>query len=143
MTAALGDRPRPVPSSLTEEFWEAARREVLVRPVCRECGTNFFTPQIACPNCLSTDWAYEPSSGLGVVYSASIVHRPPFPGVEVPFEIATVDLDEGWSMLTNLLDPCPEPTAIGTPVEVAWVPLDDRITLPAFRRRETGGEGSA
>ena len=130
----LGARPLPQPSALTAEFWDNARNSVLVRPVCRTCGASFFTPQIACTNCLSTDWSYERSSGRGVVYSSSIVHKPPFPGVEVPFEIAIVDLDEGWSMLTNILDPGPDPTPIGTPVEVSWIRLDDQITLPAFAR---------
>lgn len=132
--SVLGARPLPQPTGLTEEFWASARRSVLVRPVCSGCGTSFFTPQIACTNCLSTDWSYQKSSGKGVVYSSSIVHKPPFPGVEVPFEIAMVDLDEGWTMLTNILDPGPEPTAIGTPVEVSWVRLDETITLPAFSR---------
>lgn len=113
---------------LTAPFWEAATGRVLVRPVCRACGRNFFTPQIACPSCLSEDWGYVPSSGRGTVYSATVVHKAPSPEFEVPYRLAVIDLDEGWSMLASLLDD----SGIGAPVEVAWISRNGRA-LPAFR----------
>lgn len=127
-------RPLPVASELTAEFWEAARRRVLVRPRCGACGDSFFTPQIACPRCLSQDWAYVPSSGRGAVYSATLVHRAPFPGVEVPYELAIVDLEEGWGMLANIVEAGDRPTPVGTPVEVTWLDVGGSVVLPAFRR---------
>ena len=60
----------PKPSWLTQPFWDAANRHVLVRPVCTACGTNFFSPEVACPSCLSEAWTWEPSSGEGEIYSA-------------------------------------------------------------------------
>jgi uncharacterized protein len=111
-------------SALTDGFWKAAERRELVRPVCRDCGRNFFTPQVACPGCLSENWSYEPSSGRGRVYSATVVHKASTPGVDVPFHLGIVDLDEGWSMLTTLDRALP----IGAPVEVTWVG-----NVPAFR----------
>lgn len=120
-------------TDLTADFWAAADRRELVRPVCRECGRNFFTPQIACPTCLSESWSYEPSSGRGRVYSATLVHKASTPGVAVPFRLGIVDLDEGWSMLTTLVDgPDGRLPAIDAPVEVAWIERDGR-TIPAFR----------
>jgi uncharacterized OB-fold protein len=133
VTAEAAARPRPEPSELTAEFWAAARRHELVRPRCHSCGTSFFTPQIACPACLSEDWSYTPSSGRGTVYSATVVHRAPFPGLQTPYQVGIVDLEEGWSMLTNIVDSDAAPVAIGTPVEVAFVDVDAELTLPAFR----------
>jgi len=119
-------------SELTRDFWAAVERHELVRPVCRACGHNFFTPQIACPRCLSENWNYERSSGRGTVYSATVVHRPPSPDFAVPFRLAIVDLDEGWSMLANLVGGPGERCApIGARVEVTWIERDGR-TLPAF-----------
>lgn len=117
-------------AALTEEFWAAAARRELVRPVCRDCGRNFFTPQIACPACLSENWTYEPSTGRGRVYSATVVHKASTPGVAVPFHLGIVDLDEGWSMLSTLVGE--QLPAIDAPVEVTWVEQDGR-TVPAFR----------
>ncbi|GAY08307.1 Zn-ribbon domain-containing OB-fold protein [Pseudonocardia sp. N23] len=121
----------PAPG-LTDAFWAAASRRELVRPVCRACGRNFFTPQVACPTCLSEDWTYEHSAGRGRVYSATVVHKPPSPGFAVPFRLGIVDLDEGWSILTEFVDgPDGRLPAIDTPVQVAWIERDGR-TLPAF-----------
>lgn len=135
-------RPRPDPSPLTEPFWAAARERRLVRPYCPDCDRSFFTPQIACPRCLSTAWEYRESSGRGTVYSATVVHRAPYPGFTSPYHVAIVDLDEGWQMLSNVVDPDAsreaggvgaKPVPIGTRVTVDWLPLDERIVLPVFR----------
>ena len=139
MSDTVSGRPRPEPSELTREFWEAARRHVLVRPRCRECGASFFTPQVACPACLSEDWDYQPSSGRGKVYSATVVHRAPFPGLPTPYHVAIVDLEEGWSMLTNIVGVPDTATPIGTEVEVTWVEVDAELTLPAFTPVPGGG----
>ena len=126
-------RPLPKPSDLTAGFWDAARRRMLVRPVCGRCGRSFFSPQIACPRCLSEDWGYEPSSGRGVVYSATVVHRAPYPGFETPYELAMVDLEEGWTMLSEIAGTDGTPTSIGTPVTVDWLDAGGGIVLPVFR----------
>ena len=97
-------RPRPTPSELTAPFWAAARERRLVRPRCNSCGRSFFTPQVACPVCLSEDWSYVDSAGRGTVYSFTVVHRAPSPALSAPYVLAVVELiDEGWSMLTNVV----------------------------------------
>lgn len=129
----------PERSDLTAPFWDAVDRRELVRPVCHACGRSFFTPQIACTHCLSEDWAYRPSSGRGTVYSATVVHRPPAPGFPVPFRLGVVDLDEGWSMLVNLVGgPDERLPEIGAPVTVTWIERDGRV-LPAFTESATVG----
>src|SRR4051812_14500897 len=110
----------PNPTELTLPFWEAAKRHALVRPVCSMCGTNFFTPQIACPKCLSEKWVWEESRGEGQIYSAAVVHKPPYPGIEVPYVFAIVRLDEGWNMVANILNCNPHDAKIGTRVRVNW-----------------------
>jgi uncharacterized OB-fold protein len=116
---------------LTADFWAAARKHSLVRPVCRSCRSSFFPPLIACPHCVSEEWDYQPSNGRGTIYSCSIVHKAPSPEFEVPFPLAIVDLDgEGWGLLTTIVDSTSP--QIGDPVEVTWRESGDR-TLPAFR----------
>ncbi|WP_370327875.1 Zn-ribbon domain-containing OB-fold protein [Euzebya sp.] len=127
-------------SALTAPFWAAAAEGRLVRPVCDRCGTSFFTPGIACPACQSEAWTYVESSGRGVVYSHSVVHRPPVPGRRTPYVVAIVDLDEGWHLLTNVVGCAPEDVRIGMDVEVRWV-TEDGVRLPAFAPR--AGERAA
>ena len=125
-------RALPSPSDLTQPFWEAAARRELVRQVCTRCGASVFTPQIACPRCLSERLVWTRSSGRGVVYSYTVCHRPPSPAYEVPYVLAIVDLEEGWSMLSNVVGCDPADARIGLLVRVAWLELGDSLLLPVF-----------
>lgn len=128
-TGELEDRSlRP----LTGEFWAAVDRGELVRPVCGDCGHSFFVPQIACPRCQSTRWAYETSSGRGRVYSHTTVHRPPTPAFTAPYVLADVDVEEGWHLLTWIVDCEPDQVDIDMAVGVRFVTGPDGARLPAF-----------
>jgi uncharacterized OB-fold protein len=124
-----------VPSALTKPFWDAAKRGALVRQVCDQCGRNFFTPRLACPYCLSEEWAWEESSGRGEVYSFTVCHRAPEPGFAVPYVLAIIDLEEGWSMLSNVVDCSPHDLRLGWPVEATWQQKANGLSLPVFRPR--------
>lgn len=117
---------------LTGAFWDAVDDGVLTRPVCHRCRHSFFTPRIACPRCQSAEWAYEPSSGRGRVYSHTTIHRPPDDRFAAPYVLAIVDLEEGWSMLSWIVDCAPEAVEIGMEVAVRFVPGPDGERLPAF-----------
>ena len=60
-------------------------------------------------------------SNEGTLYVYSIVHRS-FPGIEVPYVSAIVDLDGGGTVKGNLIgvEPDPEKIKIGMPVEVVY-----------------------
>jgi len=125
-------RPVPVPSELSEPFWDAARRGDLVVPYCPSCELRFFVPEPACPGCLASDWHYVASTGRGTVYSLTVVHRAPGPGFEAPFALAVIDLDDGATLLSHVDAGDPEAVAIGMRVRVDFRPLTDEITLPCF-----------
>ena len=57
----------------------------------------------------------------GKLYSYSIVHRS-FPGIEVPYVSAIVDLDDGTAIKGNLINVEPDPDKIefDMPVEVIF-----------------------
>ena len=118
--------------ALTGEFWAGVDRGELLRPVCGHCGRSFFTPQVVCPFCGSEQWAYERSGGRGTVYSFTVVHRPPEPAFEAPYTLAIVDVAEGWSLLTWIVDCAPGDVHIGMDVEVRFVAGPDGALLPAF-----------
>lgn len=126
------NRPRPAPSELTAPYWEHAARRELVRPLCEDCGRSFFTPQVACPRCLSEAWTWAASSGRGVVYSHSVCHRGPEAGFETPYVLAVVDVEEGWTMLTNVVGCPPADVTIGMAVRVTWMDLGEGVLLPVF-----------
>lgn len=141
MSSLDHQRVDDAPSDLTRPFWRAAAQGRLVRPVCNECQHNFFTPSLVCPSCLSENWEYQSSNGLGHVYSHTTVHRGPDQTWTVPYVLAIVDLVEGWSMLSRLMVEPPDElvpgSLIGVPVEVDFV-QENRPpyrTLPVFAPR--------
>jgi uncharacterized protein len=120
-------------SELTRPFWEAAARQKLVRPVCNDCGASFFVPQIACVNCHSEAWTYQESSGLGTVSTFTVVHRAPTCDHQPPYVVAVIDIEEGWYMMSNIVD-CPhESVRIGQRVAVDFHCRNDGVVLPVFR----------
>jgi uncharacterized OB-fold protein len=62
-----------------------------------------------------------PAANSGKLYSYSIVHRS-FPGIDVPYVSAVVDLDDGVAIKGNLIDVEPDPAKIefDMPVEVVF-----------------------
>jgi uncharacterized OB-fold protein len=66
------------------------------------------------------------------VYSWSIVWRPQTPSFEVPYCVIIVNLDEGYQMVSNLVDYPPDGVAVGMRVEVVFEQQGE-FTLPYFR----------
>ncbi len=82
-----------------------------------------------CPFCLSADTRWEESSGQGVIYSLSTMRR----GAGAPYTLAYVTLDEGVSMLTNIVSDNHDSLAIGQRVTAEPVPSEGGQVVPMFR----------
>jgi hypothetical protein len=127
--------PLPRPTALSRPHWDGCREGVLRVQRCRDCGHFVFIPQPLCTRCQANALDWVTSTGRGTVYSHTVVHRPPRPSFAVPYVVAIVELEEGWHMLSNLVECRPEDVRIGMPVEVAFREMSDAITLPYFRPR--------
>jgi uncharacterized OB-fold protein len=123
----------PEINSDTEPWWNATRERRLVLQHCRTSGHLQHYPRSLCVECGSTDLDYVDASGRGTVYSHTTVHRAPVAGLEVPYVVALVRLDEGPVLLTNIVDCPPDDVRCDMSVEVAWRPLADGRNLPVFR----------
>ena len=123
--------------ALTDEFWTACSSNRLVRPVCNDCGTNFFTPQWCCPQCQSESWEYVTSNGIGTVYSYTVVHRAPTDDLATPYVLAIITMDEGWHIMTRLLSTDTSINFIGRRAEVAFTrdSRNENRQLPTFQLR--------
>lgn len=129
----IGDIPTPVPTLVSQPYWDGAKRGELLFQRCGECDGITHTPAMVCAHCASRDLRWEKSAGSGTVYSWTTVWRPQTPAFEVPYVAVIVEMDEGWHMLSNLIDTEHDAVEIGMRVEVVFHPLDDEITLPYFR----------
>lgn len=89
---------------------------------CTNCGAIFLGRRNVCSKCATRDGMETIRLGeTGRLYSYAIVHRS-FPGIEVPFVSAVVDLDDGGTLKGNLvdIDADPEKIAFGMPVKVVF-----------------------
>ena len=127
-------RAIPAPTPETAHFWQGAREGARFLQRCRPCARPYFPPRPFCPHCGSRDVEVFRASGRATLYSFTIHHRA-MPGFEAPYAIAVVALEEGPRMMTNIVD-CPQtPDALvlDMPLEVAFQPVSDDISLPVFR----------
>ena len=89
---------------------------------CGSCGAMFLGERMVCSKCAARDQMQKVKlSETGTLYAYSIVHRS-FPGIEVPYVSAIVDLDDGTTIKGNLIniEPDPESIQFGMPVEVVY-----------------------
>ncbi len=89
---------------------------------CGGCGAIFLGARNVCSKCGARDQMDTVKlSNSGKLYSFSIVHRS-FPGIDVPYVSAVVDLDDGVAIKGNLIDvePDPEKIAFDMPVDVVF-----------------------
>jgi uncharacterized OB-fold protein len=127
--------PWPVPQITDQNgaFWTGGRDGELLIIRCTSCGYLIHPPTPRCPHCLTDAVEPQAVSGRGTVYSYTINRQAWVPGLEVPFVIAMVELDEqpGLRLMTNIVD-CPtEEVEIGMPVEVAFVERGEAF-IPVF-----------
>ena len=127
--------PLPRPTALSRPHWDGCRAGVLRVQRCGDCGAYVFIPEPVCTTCQSEALEWVESSGRGTLYSYTTIHRPQRPEFEVPYTVAIVELEEGWHMLTNLVECEPSQIEAGLPVEVTFRRMSEEISLPMFRPR--------
>jgi uncharacterized OB-fold protein len=133
-TTATEDRPRrplPRPSPLTQPFWNACAEGRLIYQRGVDDPRPIFPPRNFSPHDLSTDLVWADSSGAGRIYSFTVVWRPPTPAFESPFVVAIVELEEGYTMLSNVVDCDVHDVQIGMKVHAIFRAVDG-FTLPFF-----------
>ncbi|MBN9430578.1 MAG: Zn-ribbon domain-containing OB-fold protein [Burkholderiales bacterium] len=110
-------------------FWQAAAEGRLLVKHCNACNEPHWYPRPLCPHCGSDQTEFRPASGRGTIYTFSVTRR----AGPVPFAIAMVTLDEGVTMMTNIVDCDLDQLRIGQTVEVVFKPSDGGPPVPMFK----------
>lgn len=129
MSTLYQDRPlaSPIVDASTEPFWAAAREGVLKIRRCVSCAKFHWYPRPVCPFCMG-DTAWENAVGFGDIYSVSVTRR----AGPIPYAIAYVLLDEGVTVLTNIVDCDLDSLRIGQRVKVCFKKTEDGASVPMF-----------
>ena len=120
--------PAPEANPETKPFWDAAAEGRLLIKKCVTCGQVHFYPRAICPFCGSDKTEWVNASGRGTVYSYSVMRRVP-----IPYALAYVTLEEGVTMVTNIVDGDLDAIRIGQRVTVAFKPSEGGPPVPMFR----------
>lgn len=113
--------PSPIVNPENKAFWEAAQDNRLILKVCNSCNESHYYPRTICPHCGSDSTVWVESKGLGEIYSYTVMRR----GVEVPFAMAYVQLNEGVSLLTHLTNCDFDSIKVGQKVRVVFQETQD------------------
>ncbi len=119
--------PAPQATPETQPFWEAATTGTLLVKKCASCAQVHHYPRALCPFCFSQATQWLPASGRGTIYSYSVMRRVP-----VPYAIAYVTLEEGVTMMTNIVDCDLDSIRIGQRVKVVFKPTEGGPPVPMF-----------
>lgn len=111
---------KPIPdtdSEIEAKYWAKLAAGSLPLQSCNECKNMSHPPRIYCPQCHSKDWDFEAASGLGTVYSQTIVQRPSSDRYEPPVHSVIIELSEGPRVM-GIINESKSNVSIGDDVEL-------------------------
>lgn len=113
-----------------ETYRAHLRRRELAYQYSPVAGKAVFFPRLVCPFTGSTALHWRVSRGIGTVHATTIVH----PREGVPYNVALIDLDEGFRMMSRVDGLAPADVRIGLRVRVDFVEANDEpAPLPVFK----------
>ena len=110
----------------TKPFWDGCAAGKFLLSRCTKCKQAHWYPRPLCPFCFS-DCEWVEASGKGKIYTFSVMTRAP-----TPYAIGYVTLEEGPSMMTNLVDCDLATLKIGQAVKLKFVPSEGGPPIPMF-----------
>jgi uncharacterized protein len=120
--------PDPNPNPETEAFWEATKDGKFMLRYCGDCEKTHWYPRAICPHCFSDNSEWREASGRGTIYTYSVTRR-----ANPPYAIAYVKLEEGPTMISNLVDCSYDDLAVGQAVELTFKQSENGFAVPMFK----------
>ena len=119
--------PAPPINGETQEWWDAVQEGKFLLPKDNTNGQFFWYPRKNSPLTGSNDISWHEAAGTGTIYSHSTLWR-----AAPPYCLAYVTLDEGVTVMSNIVD-CDFATVhIGQKVKVVFKEAEDGKKVPCF-----------
>lgn len=128
-------KPVPVIDPDSAPYWEGAKQNKLMIQREKKTGRAFLYSRRLVPGVDDSQVEWVEASGKGTIYSFTVAHAPAGPAFkdDVPYVIASIELEEGARILTNIVTDKPDSLRIGQRVEVVFDRVSDDLTIPKFR----------
>lgn len=130
----MARRPLPLLTDETEFFWTSGADGHLRFQRCEACSALIHPPQPVCRYCRGHELAVTEVAGTATLLSFTINERFSSPGLESPYVVARVAIDEDprVRLTTNIVGFEPSELRLGMRLEVAFEQVED-VWLPLFR----------
>jgi uncharacterized OB-fold protein len=119
--------PAPFVNPENKPFWDAARAGKFLIGKCKDTGKHFWYPRKNSPLTGSNDISWHEASGNGTIYSHSTLWR-----AQPAYYLAYVTLDEGITVMTNIVDCDFKDVKIGQKVKLVFKKAADGNNVPCF-----------
>ena len=116
------------------EYFNGLENSKLKIQKCKTCGKYVFYPRQSCPYDMG-ELEYVEAGGKGKILTFTVVEKTTNPKLvhETPFVVAVVELEEGPTMLTRIVDAPPESVTFDQEVEVVFRKDSDGQVFPYFK----------
>lgn len=128
----MTSRPVPLEDRDSAPWWRALGRHELLVQACNGCGVRRWPPRALCSRCADLSWQWVPAKSTGAVASWIVNHHAFITGLEAPYVVVLVALDDaddilvpgGWGGSQDGSD-----LRIGLPVQVGYDDVDGTTLL--------------
>jgi len=128
--------PRPAPrvTPETKAYWQALHDGRLMLSECESCGNLSHPPQGVCAFCWRGTVKPKFASGGGTLNSYSVIRQTADPSFKdsVPYVLAYVDLDEGVSLVSNVINCDIDKVSVGMKLQAVFEQLSDDTGVVLF-----------
>jgi uncharacterized protein len=118
--------------SLAAIFHDHLKKGELAYQYSVAADRTVFFPRVVCPFTGDDRLEWRISAGLGTVYATTVVH----PRDGKPYNVALVDCDEGFRLMTRIENIAPDDIKIGLRVKLAQCQFDGEDPYPIFHPLE-------
>jgi len=130
----IPSKPIPPADASCAEYWFRCAAGELCVQRCDVCGHLQHYPRTLCTQCQGNQLTLVAASGSGRVRSFTVIRRAVSAAFEpdVPYVVALIELQEGPTMMANVVNCEPERVAIGLAVKVVFEARGDALQIPQF-----------
>ncbi len=114
-------------------YQDFCRKGKLAYQYSPEDGTAIFYPRVVSPTSASENIEWRISEGKGVVYATTTI----YPRDDKPYNVAIIELDEGYRMMGRVEDIAPDEVKIGLRVWVRMHNDEKGQIYPVFAPTES------
>ncbi len=131
-------KPLPPVDAQSRPYWEACNQGRLTLQRCDGCGHVQHYRRIVCTHCGTDKLTDVDASGAGTVRSFTVIRRAVSSAFDanVPYVVALIELAEGPTVMSNLIESPLEAIHIGAPVQLMFERRSEDINVPQFKLRE-------